>query len=223
MKKMCKHFHLQASLADPTTSCKEKALSHKYMSERPHKYRPLCISHGRALSGKCILCRILQQNWFWKHTNVITCSLFCKLFIGNRSNPEQTTSCRLSQPLLWLISLFLWPSHCVHPFQAATFSCRHTDTLYFVSPMLEQKILANAMPPAVLKSIGISPHSLLHSFCVQVWVCVCVCVCVHACVRVCGCCVRGIQHDHIIIIFEVLTYTLLLLLWSPAWSPLLPR
>ena len=36
----------------------------------------------------------------------------------------------LSQRLLWLIScLSLWP-HCVHPFQTASFFCRHTYTSY---------------------------------------------------------------------------------------------
>ena len=38
----------------------------------------------------------LQKNWFSKHTNMIISHLFCKLFTGYQSKPEQTTNCQLS-------------------------------------------------------------------------------------------------------------------------------
>ena len=40
--------------------------------------------------------RTLQKNWFSKHTNMIISHLFCKLFTGYQSKPEQTTNCQLS-------------------------------------------------------------------------------------------------------------------------------
>ena len=45
----------------------------------------------------------------------------------------------VSQLLLWLIScLLLWSSHCVHPFQEASFFCENTDILY--PPMINQNL-----------------------------------------------------------------------------------
>ena len=62
----------------------------------------------------------------WSHA---TSSASSSSVTGPIQNRLQVVS-YLSQPLLWLISLFLWPSHCVHPFQAASFFCRRTDTSY---------------------------------------------------------------------------------------------
>ena len=195
--------HLQAPLADATTCCKEKASSHKYMlGERPSRHGPWAILHlpcKSSLSGKCVLSELGSKTGFesiqtWSRA---TSSASSSLVTGPIQNRLQVVG-YLSQPLLWLICLFLWPQ-CVHPFQATSFSCRHTDTLYFVSHTLEEKPLASTIPPAVLKSNGISPHSLLRSLCVcvQVWV-----LCAKNTIL------------WLYIIFEVLTYTLLLLLWS---------
>ena len=108
----------------------------------------------------------------------------------------------------WTIScLFLWPSHCVHPFQAVSFFYRHING-YFVFPMLEQKLLAKSVPSTVLQSYGI--HSLLMSVIFSPpmplklqYELTC---------TMCRCGVWGIQHyDCMIIIFEVLMDTFLLI------------
>ena len=46
-----------------------------------------------------LLSRLQKQNWFSKHTNVIMCSLFCKLFISYQSKPEYIANRQLSQLL----------------------------------------------------------------------------------------------------------------------------
>ena len=102
-----------------------------------------CLAESFTFSVDHRQFRTLQQNCFTKHANVIMCNLFFKLFIGHRPKPELTTNCQqLPQLLLWLIScLSLWPSHCVHPFQAASFFCKHTDTSY--------ALILNLKPSAV--------------------------------------------------------------------------
>ena len=57
--------------------------------------------------------------------------------------------------------------------------------------------------------------------CANACVCVCVCACMHACTHVCQCNVQGLQYfDYIIIIFDVLMYTFLLILQTTICSAL---
>ena len=79
--------------------------------------------------------RSMQRNRFSKLATVIMYMLpisSSRIFTGYLSKPDLMTNCRLSVTTSSLINFLpsLWPSHCVHPFQAASFFCKHTGTSY---------------------------------------------------------------------------------------------
>ena len=126
-----------------------------------------------------------MQNWFSKHTNVITCNLF----IGYRSNPEQTTSCQLS----------VTTSSLTHQPVSLTFSLCTPLPVHFIL-LQTHGYFVLCIPHVRTKKIGqchssccaqkhwnFPPLFVMFLLCanVSVCVCVCVCVCVHVCVREC--------------------------------------
>ena len=118
---------------------------------------------------------------------MITCSLFCKLFIGNWSNPEQTTSCRLS----------VTTSSLTHQPVSLTFSlCTPLSGCYIL--LQTHRYFVLCIPHVRTKDFGqchasccaekhwnFPPLFVTFLLCAGVSVCVCVWVCV--CMRVCVC------------------------------------